>query len=519
MNKSFFILLSILVPLAVLGCTPKTPEPVTTWHRVIEVDSHVPSDSELISMGMYSGFYFITPHSTSVRNHHHYYSLYNSTLDKTLPNSIPIIYNEKVEYYIALFQTRYSEHFNKWLRNSKYYMPKVKKMLEEQGMPTDLAYLPLIESGYNPKAVSRANAVGMWQFIRSTGKIYGLKINFWVDERRDYEKATIAAASYLKDLYDEFGSWELALAGYNCGEIRVRDGILITNSYDYWVVSQTLPRETKNYVPKFIAAIIIAKDPKKYGFQEIDYNDGESFEKFNVPPEKSLNDIAKVVGYEPEALRNHNPGLISGVTPPGGNYDIYIRPEYSEKFEQNNEKIASLKNVKPNTATYKTYRVRSGDNLWLIARKFGVSINSIKRTNKLRSNTLRPGQRLRIKKSRSSYGSGKRTYTAKKSSVPKGTGSTYIVKSGDTIGEIAQNFGVKTSSLKRHNGLTSSNIRIGQKLKIPNGSKNSINYKIKQGDTLSGIAVKYRVSVTEIKEWNNLKTSKLTIGKKLKIYR
>ena len=291
----------------------------------------------------------------------------------------------------------------------------------------------------------------MWQFISSTGKIYGLKINFWVDERRDYEKATLAASNYLRDLYDEFGSWELALAGYNCGEIRVRNGILKTSSYDYWVVSKTLPRETKNYVPKFIAAVMIAKNPKKYGFQEINYDEKEPFQKVTVPPEKSLNDIAKVVGYEPEELRNHNPGLISGITPPGSDFDIFIRPEYSENFIQNNDKIDSLKTVKPKKSTYKTYRVRSGDSLWLIARKFGVSINSIKRTNKLSSNTLRPGQRLRIKKSKSGYSSGGKVYTAKKSSssTKRGSSPTYTVRSGDTIGEIAQKFGVKTSSLKR----------------------------------------------------------------------
>ncbi|MGI9533391.1 MAG: LysM peptidoglycan-binding domain-containing protein [Thermodesulfobacteriota bacterium] len=518
MNKIFSILL-IVISAAIFGCAQKDPEPVSTWHKVIEIEYYIPDDAELISGGMYSGFHLITPYSPSVRKHRHYYSIYASTLDEKLPDSIPLIYNEKVEYYIELFQTRYKGRFNKWLRRSKYYMPQLKQMLAEEGVPTDLAYLPLIESGYNPKAVSRANAVGMWQFIQSTGQIYGLKINLWVDERRDYEKATIAASNYLKDLYQEFGSWELALAGYNCGEIRVRDGIQITNSYDYWIVSKTLPRETKNYVPKFIAAVIIAKNPKFYGFQEVNYDEKDKFVKVTVPPEKSLNDIAKVIGYEPQELRNHNPGLVSGITPPGSNYDIYIRPEYSEKFEENNDKIASLKSVKPNRTTYKTYRVKSGDNLWLIARKFGVSINSIKKTNKLRSNTLRPGQKLRIKKSKSS---GK-VYTAKKSSPSKSkytkSASMYVVNSGDTIGEIAQKFGVKTSSLRNYNGLSSSKIKAGQKLKIPAGKRNSINYRIKSGDTLSGIAVKHKVSVNEIKKWNNLKTTKLTAGKKLKIYR
>jgi len=176
--------------------------------------------------------------------------------------------NEAVARYLDFFQTKHRRSFVQWLEKSKYYMPEIKRLLSEEDVPELLAYLPLVESGFDPNAVSYKQAVGLWQFIRSTGKNYDLKVNFWVDDRRNYEKATVAAAKYLKKLYKEFNSWELALAAYNCGEHRIRKGIKKTKSNDFWVVSKTLPRETRNYVPKFIASLIIITDLEKYGFQE-----------------------------------------------------------------------------------------------------------------------------------------------------------------------------------------------------------------------------------------------------------
>ena len=515
MFKIFGVSFLIVVFFASFSCTPKTTDHVTTWyrvveHRIIEIEADVADDPALVSKGMYSGFHLVVPYSSPVRDVDHYNSSYYSVLDTTYTDNNPFFYNKKIEYYLKLFQTSRRKGFKKWLKNSRYYMPKLKQILKEENIPTDLAYLPLIESGFEPDAVSSKNAVGLWQFIRSTGKNYGLKINFWLDERKDHEKATVAASSYLKDLYEEFDSWELALASYNCGHVRVRKGVKKTKSYNFWVVSKTLPRETRNYVPKFIASVIIAKNPEKYGFKEVSYNGRNQFVKVSVPPLKSLNDIAKIVGYKPEDIRNHNPALIRGVTPPGGNFDIYVRPEFLEKFEENSWRIARLRNVIPKKSVYKTYRVKNGDSLWLIGKKFGVSTNSIKRTNKLSSDILRPGQKLTIKKSVPVY-----SFPNK----PHKTTTTYIVQRGDTLGEIAQNFGVGTSSLKRYNGLTSSKIKVDQKLEIPLGSRESIDYRIKYGDTLSEIAAKYRVSVNNIKKWNNLKTSLLIAGKNLRIYR
>jgi membrane-bound lytic murein transglycosylase D len=182
----------------------------------------------------------------------------------TVIYDIPIVMNDRVENSLAYLQTVARDAFSTYLERSSRYMPIVEKIMVEEGLPHDLVYLPLVESGYNPHAFSRARAVGMWQFISATGKLYGLKHNWWYDERRDFEKSTRAAARHLRDLMAQFGSWELALAAYNTGAGRVSREIRKKNTHDFWKLR--LPRETRNYVPLFTAAIIIAKQPEKYGF-------------------------------------------------------------------------------------------------------------------------------------------------------------------------------------------------------------------------------------------------------------
>ena len=467
--------------------------------------------------------------------------------------------NEAVARYLDIFQTKHRRSFVQWLDRSKYYIPEIKRLLSEEDVPELLAYLPLVESGFDPNAVSHKQAVGLWQFIRSTGKIYDLKVNFWVDDRRNYEKATIAAARYLKKLYKEFDSWELALAAYNCGERRIRKGIKKTKSNDFWVVSKTLPKETKNYVPKFIASLIIITNLEKYGFQEVMSDNDSQLVKVSVPPQRNLKDIARAVGYSYKKIISHNPFLTKKATPPGSHSYIYVEPAHVDKFTENVQKIANLRRTNVRRSVHATYHVRKGDNLWEIAKRFGVRVNSIKRTNRLKSDLLRPGQKLRIGTSPHTVykvrkgdnlweiarefgvrvNSIKRTNRLRsdllkpgqrltiKRSAPKPTYASarrrdytlYVVKRGDTIGEIAQQYGIRASLLKRYNGLSSSMIKVRQVLKIPNRGRGALSHNIKYGDTLSEIAVKYRVSVNDIKKWNGLRTSILTAGKKLRIYR
>jgi membrane-bound lytic murein transglycosylase D len=208
---------------------------------------------------------------------------------------IPIVINDKVEQFIQCFQTTLREKFVTWLARSGKYIPFMKRLLKEQGLPEDLVYMALIESGFDPYAYSRSKAVGPWQFIYLTGKRYGLKVNWWVDERRDPEKSTVAAAKYLKDLYETFACWYLAAAGYNAGEYKIIKAIKRYRTEDFWKLTKEryLRRETKDYVPLMIAAALIAKDPEKYGFADVEYQEPLRYQKVKVPELTDLSHIAK----------------------------------------------------------------------------------------------------------------------------------------------------------------------------------------------------------------------------------
>ena len=236
--------------------------------------------------------------------------------------NIPIVYNEDVEAYINLFQTRLRERFSTWLARSGQYVPMMQKILKKNDLPEDLAFLPLIESGFNPKAYSKAKAAGPWQFIPPTGKHYGLRVNKWIDERRDPVKSTVAAASYLKNLYGMFQSWALSLASYNAGEGRISRAMTKTQAEDFWELKESdhIHDETKNYVPKFMAASIIAKDPEKYGFF-IDYHAPLVYDEVGVPTATSLKTIARAAGVSVDKIKFYNPELKLDTTPP--NYPGY----------------------------------------------------------------------------------------------------------------------------------------------------------------------------------------------------
>jgi len=219
-----------------------------------------------------SRFFLLEPNSQTWSAYYYFFYLRDgvyASYPKFDPKrkELPVVLNSRVQYYIGYFQTRGRKHFEKWLARSGKYIPMMADILNRKGLPPDLVYLAMIESGFNVRARSHAAAVGPWQFIKPTAKRYGLRVDNWVDERMNPEKSTIAAANYLGDLYDMFQSWELAAAGYNCGEHRVQAAIDEYNLYDYWSISEfTLPKETRDYVPKLMAALIISKNPKKVWF-------------------------------------------------------------------------------------------------------------------------------------------------------------------------------------------------------------------------------------------------------------
>jgi membrane-bound lytic murein transglycosylase D len=294
---------------------------------------------------------------------------------------IPIVINSKVEQFIQYFQTKARKVFTLWLARSEKYIPFMRDLLRENGLPEDLVYLALIESGFNPHAYSRSKASGPWQFIYLTGKKYGLRSNWWIDERRDPEKSTIAAAKYLKDLYDMFECWYLAAAGYNAGEKKIATAMKRYRTEDFWELTkyQYLKRETKNYVPQMIAAALIAKDPEKYGFIGIEYQEPLQYEKVKVPEVTDLRLIAQACEVTVNEIKDLNPELLRWCTPPDfPDYEIKIPFGKKEFFLKNFEVLPPAGKLQ-----FKTHIVRKGDTLSKIAKRYRVDLKSILEINRL----------------------------------------------------------------------------------------------------------------------------------------
>lgn len=278
---------------------------------------------------------------------------------------------ERVEKNIVLFSEKLKEKFSLWLSRSTKYIEKMKEILVEKGLPEDLVYLPLIESGFNVNARSRAKAVGPWQFIESTAKRYGLIVDWWRDERKDPIKSTVAAANYLKDLYKMFGDWSLALAAYNAGEGRIYKAMNRVAENDYWMLLNTkyLPRETKNYVPKYIAAITIAKQPESFGFDNIKEHETINYEEVVIPSPTDIDIIAKCAQVDISIIKELNPELKRWSTPMNvKEYIIRIPEGKKEDFLSNFEKIPPEKRF-----SHDIYVTKKGDTVYKIAKKTGFS--------------------------------------------------------------------------------------------------------------------------------------------------
>jgi len=294
---------------------------------------------------------------------------------------IPIVINDRVVQFIQFFQTTIRDKFVTWLARSNKYIPFMKNLLKEHGLPEDLVYLSLIESGFDPYAYSRSKAVGLWQFIYVTGKRYGLKVNWWVDERRDPEKSTIAAAKYLKDLYGMFDCWYLAAAGYNAGEYKIINAMKRYRTEDFWKLTkyQYLKRETKDYIPQMIAAALITKDPERYGFTEVEYQEPLRYEKVKVPELTDLSSVAKACETSLEEIKDLNPELQRGVTPPNeSDYEIKIPFGEKDLFLENFETLKPLEKF-----PFKTHLVKKGDTLLKIAKLYRVDLEPLLEINRL----------------------------------------------------------------------------------------------------------------------------------------
>lgn len=366
---------------------------------------------------------------------------------------LSLILTPAVEQNIRYFQTVIPDRFQEWLTRFYRYKPAVEQIFEELGIPQELVYLSLVESGFNPRAYSRARAAGPWQFMKATGRIYGLRVNWYLDERRDPVKSSVAAAQHLRDLFDRFGSWPLALAAYNAGSGKISRAIRKAGTRDFWKIAKTryIRRETRGYVPKFMAATIIASNPTLFGFHA-EIPDVHNYDEVLIYNTVHLRAIEKETGIAFETLRELNPELRRSLTPPEKEgYFLKVPVGSGEQVASIREQIAQWKEPPPRVTTY---RVRRGDSLSVIAKRFRISIQKLKDLNDLSGHMIRVGQRLRVSST----------------DTPDSSGSDdvqwYRVRKGDSLWSIAKRYSMSIGELKILNNLRSSFIRVGHLLKI-----------------------------------------------------
>ncbi len=437
-------------------------------------------------------------------------------------NAIPITINKKVKREIKSFLTRERKFFEQSLARSGRYRPMMLKALKNAGLPAELSWLPLVESGFKVKALSKARALGLWQFIPSTGYMFGLNRNQFIDERLDPVKATDAAIEYLKKLHRLFGDWSTVLAAYNCGESRVLRLIRSQNiNYldNFWDLQGRLPSETSRYVPRFLATLHIMNNLEKYGFDKTILNTPIEFETATISKQVKLKDIAKLVNSTEKHLAGLNPELRYKILP-GEEYKVRIPKGTSEML---NTGIASLKTAIPPQRAYVYHKVRSGESLSTIARKYRTSSRKIARANGIsKRNFIVAGKLLKIP--RNGYTASSYAQSSKKRRYRKDLTSTrHIVRRGDSLWIIARKYGTTVTKIKSINNLSASNLRIGQRLKLPVRQKNIVAnnetgaYYVKSGDSPFTIARQHNISLRQLLRLNSL-SARSTIYPGQKLY-
>ncbi len=412
---------------------------------------------------------------------------------------IPVETNRKVQAYIELFTTKKRDQTAEALERSGQYLPLMRQIFADKGLPQDLVNLAYIESAFKLYAYSRARAVGIWQFMRGTGRKYGLKRNWWVDERRDPVKSTVAAAEYLSDLYAMFESWPLAIAAYNAGEGKVLRATRRQKTTDFWKLK--LPRETKFFVPAFMAMTIIAKDPERYGFTAPTEHPWQ-VDQVTLTEPTDLRLLAKAAGVSTEELKRLNPELRRTVTPPQEGYLLNLPPGSKVVF------LDALRWLpQARRAVWRQHRVRRGETLSTIARRFRTTVPVLMEMNRLKSaHRIRAGTRITVPVPALTL--AKTSNTTRRSI---GTASSYVVQRGDTLWDIARAHRVSTRDLKRWNNLNGSLIRPGRTLRVDRDGPQADppawqQHRVRRGETLSTIAKRYRTTVAVLMEVNRIKT-------------
>jgi len=406
-------------------------------------------------------------------------------------DALPLEVNKNVLQWIDYFQGRGRPHMERYLQRSTRYMPIMKKILKDNGLPEDLIYIALIESGFSSTAHSSASAVGYWQFIKGTGRRYGLGIDSYVDERRDFVRSTQAAADYFKGLYNLFGAWYLAIASYNVGENRVKNLVMKNHTRDFWKLAREnrLPDETSNYVPKFLAARLIAKDPEKYGFTDIEYMPPLAFSEVQFNSSIDIRKLATGLNVDYDDLRDLNPSWKRGVAfAKGGKLTLRV-PVGMETAAVAAAESAAAGDRKVYVADedYSYYRVRRGDSIATIAKKFGTSQTQIRSLNHLsRGARLVAGRRLRVP--------------------------------GEQIGGIAEGSSSKKEMTLAKTQVAAREPQSAQKSQRQPAAQQKKVHVVRRGETLTRIARKYGTTIRELAEANQLsRRARVTVGARLEI--
>jgi len=457
---------------------------------------------------------------------------------KSTHSDLPLMMTDQVAGYISYFSNRGRGTFERAYARSGRYHDMMVSILKEEGVPQDLIYLAQAESGFHPLAVSRAGARGIWQFMGSRARGYGLQRSPWVDDRQDPEKSTRAAARHLKDLYAQFGDWYLAMAAYNSGPGTVQAAVKRTGYADFWELYRrnVLPKETRNYVPIILAVTIVTKNLSQYGFDDVSMDDPAAFDKVNINYPVDLRLVAECVNVTPAQLQELNPSLLRRTTPKEGTFELHLPAGTRDQYQT---AISAI--PRDMRLWWRYHKVEPGDTLASIARSYHVTANSIAGANQLEGTELQADAELIIPVAPSKHPLGDTTTYARRI-------TRYKVHTGDTVETVAENLGVPAQMVRRWNGLRAGDSLRGRKvlavhLPVTPGSEvastasksaghsrktsqsasakapakparakaedkqdseqaSALRHKVKSGETLYSIATSYKTTVAALKRYN-----------------